>query len=138
MTFDTSLDDPRERRQHSELRKVSKKVFGSQYRVEVADAIGSFESEWSTRDLEHRFPNRLELPWSCIAKEIKALLDLGFIERGHGKTQDGRKTYTKTDVFPSFWQLIQDIAVRFADPDEDNYPNNVRQLHMQSTKGGRS
>jgi DNA-binding HxlR family transcriptional regulator len=129
VTDDTSLNDPRERRQDPELRRASKKTFGSQYRVEVANAINSFQSEWTTRDLAERFPNREDVPWSCIAKEINALVDLGYVRKTHGKTSDGRKTYATTDQFPSFWQFIRDISTHYGSPTDAEFPNNVRRLH---------
>jgi DNA-binding HxlR family transcriptional regulator len=136
LTNEASVTDPREARQDSEVRKVSKKLFGSQYRVEIAQAIASLDPGWSTRDLEERFPNRLDLPWSCIAKEINALLELRFIKRTNGKTLDGRKTYSKTDHLPSFWQVIHDIAAELGKGAGSEESDNVRVLRPRGAKRG--
>ena len=98
---------------------MSKRLFGSQYRVEVVDAIRNLDGDWTTQDLEAMLPSRLTLPWSCVTKEIAALLDLKLIVRTSSKTLDGRIPYKRTDRFPAFWDAVRQIAEQCAELDHE-------------------
>lgn len=100
----------RDQRRAPEIRRLSKRLFGSQYRVEVAAAIHKLDGEWTTQDLEEALPSRKILPWSCIAKEVASLVDLRLVERTTSKTSDGRIPYRCTSRFPGFWDLIEQVA----------------------------
>jgi hypothetical protein len=81
-------------------------MFGSQYRVEVAAAIMKLGEVWTTLELEDELPERKSLPWSCVAKELTALLEIGVIEKPSRPSINGRIPYSRSKQFPEFWDLI--------------------------------
>ena len=104
----------RVRRQLPEMRRYSKRMFGSQYRVEVAETIRTLEGEWTTLDLSKKLPGQEELPWSCVTKELSSLLDLELIDRIEDKTVEGRIPYSRSHQCQEFWALIEEIVTRFS------------------------
>lgn len=107
----------RELRADHPLRKTSKKLFGSQYTVEVGLAIAQRGLEaWTIDDLELAVA---DVPRSCINKEVKRLLDLGIVRRGKMELLNGSIPYSRGDRYPGFWQVVDEARAT---------PDNVLQL----------
>jgi predicted transcriptional regulator len=101
---------PKDLRREPEIRRTSKKMFGSQYRIEVSAAILKLPTMWTTADLEAALADP-DLPWSCVAKELATLRDLGLVVRAQPESIGGRVPYRRGD--PSeFWELIDAMGRR--------------------------
>ena len=88
-----------EQQQLARLRWISKKLFVSQYRVEVAEAVRNLEDGWTIRTLERKIAEIDELPHSCIVKEVSSLRELDFVQRANVKTEEGF-LYSRVHPFP--------------------------------------
>lgn len=114
-------------------RRLSKRLFGSQYRLEVAAAALKLGASWSTLDLEDALPAGDELPRSCVNKELNALLDLGLVSRSRDLDGRARYRYSVSDRIPEFWALVRALAV-----DERPAAMQPGTLHVLPTRGSTS
>jgi hypothetical protein len=100
---DGSLQDDERRL----IRDRSKALLGSQYRAEVAAAIGQWKphQDWTTRDLEAQLR---DIPKSCVAKELATLAEWELVER-HSRDSAGFYRYCRID-FNEFWLTAAKLA----------------------------
>jgi hypothetical protein len=92
------------------VRRTSKRLFNSQYRIEVAELVGSMGTRFTTQDLSDALDSaRSDLPWSCVTKELAVLVGVGLVTRDGGRTSDGRIPYATSESFPSFLRFIEKI-----------------------------
>jgi hypothetical protein len=91
-------------------RRLSKRLFGSQYRLEIAAAALTLGPSWTTFDLEFVLPDTAELPRSCVNKELNGLLALGLIERARDLDGRARFRYSISNALPEFWALVRALA----------------------------
>jgi hypothetical protein len=92
------------------VRRTSKRLFNSQYRIEVAELVGSMGSRFTTQDLTDALAAAgSDLPWTCVTKELAVLVGVGLVTRDGGRTADGRIPYAASDSFPAFLRFIEEI-----------------------------
>jgi hypothetical protein len=92
------------------VRRTSKRLFNSQYRIEVAELVGSMANRFTTQDLSDALDAaRSDLPWTCVTKELAVLVGVGLVTRNGGRTSDGRIPYATGDSFPSYLRFIEEI-----------------------------
>ncbi len=99
-------------RAETPIRRLSKRLFGSQYRLEVATAALTLGASWTTFDLDAVLPDAGDLPRSCVNKELNGLLALGLIERAHDLDGRARFRYSVGNALPEFWSLVRALANR--------------------------
>src|SRR3954451_17578067 len=99
-------------RAETPMRRLSKRLFGSQYRLEVAAAALMLGGSWTTFDLETVLPDAGDLPRSCVNKELNGLLALGLIERARDLDGRARFRYSVSAALPEFWSLVRALATR--------------------------
>jgi hypothetical protein len=93
-----------------ETRGTSKRLFNSQYRVEVAELVGSLGDRFTTQDLLDALnASGGDLPWSCVTKELAVLVSVGLVTRASGRTSDGRIPYSPASSFRSFLSFLQEL-----------------------------
>src|SRR6266513_804994 len=88
------------------VRQLSKRLFGSQYRLEVAAAALTLGRSWTTFDLEAVLPHSGALPRSCVNTALNGLLALGLIERARALDGRARFRYSVSAALPEFWALV--------------------------------
>jgi hypothetical protein len=115
-------------RAETPTRRVSKKLFGSQYRLEVAAAALRLGDSWTTFDLEGVLPEPEDLPRSCVNKELNGLLALGLIERARDLDGRARFRYSVSNGLPEFWALVRALAERQREPVHERPPATVHVL----------
>lgn len=98
-------------------RQLSKRLFGSQYRLEVAAAALALGSAWTSFDLEAALPDHDDLPRSCVNKELNALVGLGLVERARDLDGRARFRYAVSDALPEFWALVRTLARKRSEPE---------------------
>jgi hypothetical protein len=95
----------------SDVRSLSKRLFNSQYRIEVAELVGSMGAEFTTQDLVEALKvTGDDLPWSCVTKELAVLVNIGLVTRAGTRSSDGRIPYAPGDGFPSFIGFLREIT----------------------------
>jgi hypothetical protein len=104
-------------RAETPVRRLSKRLFGSQYRLEVAAAALTLGQSWTTFDLEAVLPDAADLPRSCVNKELNGLLALGLIERARDLDGRARFRYSLSAALPEFWALVRALASREREPE---------------------
>jgi hypothetical protein len=104
-------------RAETPVRQLSKRLFGSQYRLEVAAAALGLGESWTTFDLEAVLPGDGELPRSCVNKELNSLLALGLIARARDLDGRARFRYSVSNALPEFWALVRALAARRSEPE---------------------
>jgi hypothetical protein len=104
-------------RAETPIRRLSKRLFGSQYRLEVASAALTLGESWTTFDLERVLPEPGDLPRSCVNKELNGLLALGLIERARDLDGRARFRYSVSHALPEFWSLVRALATREREPE---------------------
>lgn len=96
--------------EHAVVRSASKRLFNSQYRIEVAELVGTMGETFTTQDLEAALQaTGGQLPWSCVTKELAVLVSVGLVTRDASRTPDGRIPYARGSAFPAFLSLIGQI-----------------------------
>ena len=85
-------------------------MFGSQYRVEVAAAILRLDDVWTTLELERQLPDRTIIPWSCVAKELNSLVEIGALVKVPQGYINGRIPYKRGEQLPQFWDLVLEMS----------------------------
>jgi len=108
-------------------RQLSKRLFGSQYRLEVAAAALALGESWTTFDLEGALPD-VDLPRSCVNKELNALLALGLVERARDLDGRARFRYSVSKALPEFWTLVRALATRGRPGEAERPPATVHVL----------
>ena len=102
--------------QRHATRSTSKRLFNSQYRIEVAELIGSMGERFTTQDLADALNAAGgDLPWSCVTKELAVLVSIGLVSLAGTRTPDGRIPYTLGPGFPAlvtFLQVLSPPALR--------------------------
>jgi hypothetical protein len=94
-----------------DVRSLSKKLFNSQYRIEVAELVGSMGAEFTTQDLVDALQLAGDdLPWSCVTKELAVLVGLGLVARSGTRSADGRIPYARGQGFASFLAFLHEIT----------------------------
>jgi hypothetical protein len=104
-------------RAETPIRRLSKRLFGSQYRLEVATAALTLGASWTTFDLDAVLPDAGDLPRSCVNKELNGLLALGLIERARDLDGRARFRYSVGNTLPEFWSLVRALATREREPE---------------------
>jgi hypothetical protein len=95
---------------HAIVRSASKRLFNSQYRIEVAELVGTMHETFTTQDLEAALQTSAgQLPWSCVTKELAVLVSVGLVTRDTSRTPDGRIPYARGSAFPAFLSFIRQI-----------------------------
>ena len=94
----------------AQVRSTSKRLFNSQYRIEVAELIGSMGATFTTQDLADALDLAGgALPWSCVTKELAVLVSVGLVTRAPTRTPDGRIPYSQGSGYPSFLRFLRDV-----------------------------
>jgi hypothetical protein len=116
-----------------ELRSTSKRLFNSQYRIEVAELIGSLGDPFTTQDLNEalNFAGG-DLPWSCVTKELAVLVSVGLVGRSSGRSSDGRIPYSPSASFPAFLGFLERLNPPSIGPLVDLVESNITPIHRKS------
>jgi len=94
-----------------DVRSLSKRLFNSQYRIEVAELVGSMGAEFTTQDLVDALALAGDdLPWSCVTKELAVLVNIGLVARAGTRSPDGRIPYSRGHGFSSFLAFLREIT----------------------------
>jgi hypothetical protein len=93
------------------VRATSKKLFNSQYRIEVAELVGAMPDRFTTLDLADALGRAgSALPWSCVVKELAVLESVGLVTRAPGRTVEGRIPYALGPGYAAFLSFIRELT----------------------------
>jgi hypothetical protein len=114
------------------IRGASKRLFNSQYRIEVAELVGSMDDRFTTQDmLDALHSGADELPWSCVTKELAVLVSVGLVTREGSRTPDGRIPYSRGSGFSSFLSFVEAIRPPTVGTLADEPPSNITPMRRR-------
>jgi hypothetical protein len=126
-----------------EMRSTSKRLFNSQYRIEVAELVGAVGDGFTTQALADALDlTRNDLPWSCVTKELAVLVSVGLLTRATTRTPDGRIPYSLGSGFPAFLAFIRTLhpptldslsSLGSLDSYEDERGSNITPIRRRGT-----
>lgn len=117
---------------HAVVRSASKRLFNSQYRIEVAELVGAMGETFTTQDLEAALQaTGGQLPWSCVTKELAVLVSVGLVTRDASRTPDGRIPYARGPAYEAFLSFIRQIRPPTLRTVAELAPSNVTPLRRR-------